>query len=155
MYRAHLLWRYSPKPAVRPAHATMKHPSMIPVFENVEGIARRPAPRTRDHSIRYYPRWLGRRAILVLTRLITLLAQVAWPTTPTFFLPLRELHTLAHVPRLDERHIPRSTPSQRARACGEMVGILRFSSDSRVAGHPEDVTGGKRGPGIATPYAKA
>jgi hypothetical protein len=32
----------------------MKHPRSIPVFDIVEGIARRPAPRTTGYGIRVY-----------------------------------------------------------------------------------------------------
>jgi hypothetical protein len=58
-YLAHLVCRYSPKPAVAPAHSMTIVPSTIPICDIANGIARTPAPT------------------IVLRRLITLLSHDA------------------------------------------------------------------------------
>src|SRR3954454_9725975 len=63
-YRAHLVWRYSPKPAVAPAHIMTIIPRTMPICDMARGMARTPAPT------------------IVLTRLITLLSHEACPMVP-------------------------------------------------------------------------
>jgi hypothetical protein len=50
IYRAHRVWRYSPKPAVMPAHMITKMPRKMPILERAEGMASRPAPRTANNQ---------------------------------------------------------------------------------------------------------
>jgi hypothetical protein len=97
-YRAHRVWRYSPKPAVAPAHMITKMPRKMPIFESAEGIASKPAPRTASGQKRVLPYRIC--IVLVLARLITLDIHDAWPWNPASFLPRPRLFQSAHVPAM-------------------------------------------------------